>query len=231
MTETTHADQSSTAPIPEGYWANEHGHLVPRQSVAEIDQLRDSLVKGLSRQAEALSGQLAAFRSHVIQEVSTFVELAAERYGAKIGGRRGNVTLLSFDGRLKVQVAVHDAIHFGPELHAAKALIDEFIIEESATASDNIRALVMHAFDADKEGRINTARVLGLRRLKIHGEKWQAAMQAIADSVQVAHSKQYIRFYRRCPKTDAWLPIPLDAAAVTPAVVPAPTNVTSGGAA
>lgn len=200
--------------IPAGYWPDANGVLTPESLVPEIDKLRHSLVLELAIEASARSNVLADFRLRVMREVQAFIELAAEKYGAKLGGKKGNVSLVSYDGKFKVQVSIQDTLHFGPELQAAKVLIDEFILEESKTANDNIRALVMHAFDTDKEGKINTSRVLGLRKLNIKGESWQQAMQAISDSVQVAHSKAYVRFYKRHPQTDAWLAIPLDIAAV-----------------
>ena len=58
------------------------------------------------------------------------------------------------------------------------------------------------------------SRALGLRRLAIHDAAWQQAMQAIADSMQTASTKPYIRFYERCDKTGEYLPISLDVAAV-----------------
>ena len=49
----------------------------------------------------------------------------------------------------------------------------------------------------DKEGNISTARVLGLRRLQITDEKWQRAMDALSDSLQVHISKPFVRVYQR----------------------------------
>lgn len=81
-------------------------------------------------------------------------------------------------------------------------------------ANDNIKALVNHAFQTDKAGKINTGRVLGLRQLNITDEKWQKAMQAISDSIRVASSKPYVRFYKRDDESGDYAHISLDAAAV-----------------
>ncbi len=81
-------------------------------------------------------------------------------------------------------------------------------------ALDNIKALVNHAFQPDKEGKINTGRVLGLRRLKIPNAKWQSAMQAIADGTQTASTRPYVRYYKRNDTTGETQPISLDVAAV-----------------
>jgi hypothetical protein len=49
----------------------------------------------------------------------------------------------------------------------------------------------------DKQGKVDTKRILGLRRLDITDDEWQRAMEAISDSVTVAVSKEYIRLYQR----------------------------------
>lgn len=58
-----------------------------------------------------------------------------------------------------------------------------------------MQAIVNQAFDTDKEGQINTGRVLSLRRLDIKDERWLRAMNAIGEAVQVVGSKSYIRVY------------------------------------
>ena len=84
----------------------------------------------------------------------------------------------------------------------------------SKDANDNIRALVNHAFQTDKEGKINTGRVLGLRSLDIQDEAWKQAMQAIADSTKTASTTPYVRFYERDEGTGEYRAISLDVAAV-----------------
>nr|PRK21838.1 hypothetical protein BV206_01488 [Haemophilus influenzae] len=64
----------------------------------------------------------------------------------------------------------------------------------------------------DKEGNLNTSRILGLRRVDIQDERWQNAMQAISESVQVVSSKAYVRLYERVGESDQYVPIALDVA-------------------
>ncbi|EOL1457562.1 DUF3164 family protein, partial [Escherichia coli] len=60
-----------------------------------------------------------------------------------------------------------------------------------------IKAIISEAFSTDKEGNINTGRVLALRRLEIEDERWNNAMMLIGEAVQVIGSKSYIRVYER----------------------------------
>ena len=53
----------------------------------------------------------------------------------------------------------------------AKALVDECIQDWSAGSRDEIKVLVNDSFYVDKTDKINTQRILGLRRLNIEDEK------------------------------------------------------------
>ena len=200
--------------IPAGYWRDGEGRLIPENMVKPIDKARDDLVRELVGKAKAASAILADFKTKAFGDIGAFVEMSGEQYGVKLGGVKGNVTLLSFDGRFKIVRQIQEHLVFDERLQAAKQLIDECIQTWTEGSSDEIKALINDAFQVNKEGKINTARVLGLKRLNINDEKWLRAMQAIADSVQVAGSKPYIRIYERVGDTDQYQPISLDVAAV-----------------
>jgi len=203
-----------TAQAIAGYRQNAQGHLIPESMIKPIDRARDSLVQELITHATALNKNIGQFKSKVFGDIAAFVDLSAEEYDTRIGGKKGNVTLYSFDGRYKVQFASADNIVFDERLQAAKALIDTCIQEWSQGSSPEIMVLVQEAFKADKEGNLNTGRILGLRRLDINDERCQNAMKSICESVQIVGSKQYIRFYERRADTDQYDAISLDIAAV-----------------
>lgn len=200
--------------VPEGFRKNARGHLIPIDTIRPIDLERDALVHELIEAAKVQNALLAKLKARVFSDVNAFVTLSAEQYDAKIGGQKGNVTLVSFDGRYKVNVAKADNITFDERLQGAKALIDECLIDWSQGSRPEIKAIVQQAFDTDKEGKISTGSVLGLRRLDIQDERWQRAMQAIGESVQVIGTSQYVRFYERIGEADQYTAISLDVAKV-----------------
>lgn len=195
------------------YWEDAKGSLIAEELIKDIDKERDALVEGFAAQALTLQGEMRAFKNRVFDDVAAFVALSAEKYDVQIGGRKGNITLHSFDGKYKLQVAVADHIRFDERIHAAKAQIDECLHEWSSDARPELRSLIDNAFQVDKEGNLSTARILSLRRVDIQDDRWTQAMQAIADSVQVVGSKDYIRFYERDEK-GKYQPISLDMAGV-----------------
>lgn len=197
----------------EEYMRDAGGRLVPIDVVKPEHQLEDETVRTIIGHAEELSARIARFRGHTFDDIATTLDLMAEKYGAKRGGKKGNITLTSYDGRMKVMVQVQEQITFGPELQVAKELVDRCISSWSEGANDRIRALVEHAFQVDKEGRINRAALFQLRRLSIDDADWRAAMDALSDAIRVIGSKEYVRFYRRRDAQGRWEPITIDLAA------------------
>lgn len=207
------ADTPQTV-VPEGFWQDAQGRLVPESMVKPIDQERDRLVKHLVDRASELSTELADFKAVAFGDIEAFIELSAEQYSAKVGGKKGNVTLYSYDGRYKIQRAVQESIVFDERLQAARALIDDCLRDWTQGARPEVVTLVNDAFRTDTKGEIRTARVLALRRLEIRDERWQRAMTAIGEACQVIGSKSYIRVYERIGDSDQYKAISLDIAGV-----------------
>lgn len=186
--------------IPKGYKKNAVGHLVPIESIKEADLARDELVREIMVEADKVSRAMIDFKERMSGDIQAFLELAAEKYGAKIGGVKGNVILTSFDGRYQIMRAVSDRIEFDEKLLAAKALIDDCLREWTKDSGSELRALIGNAFQVDSKGKINTKRILGLQKIKIDHERWEMAMQAIRDAVTVVGSCTYFRIYERDAK-------------------------------
>lgn len=200
--------------VPDGYMKNAAGHLVPRAQVREQDLLRDETARRLAMQAIALHEQLKAFKAQSLADITDLVRIAGERYDVAIGGKKGNVSITSYDGEFKVQRSVADRIEFTEEIEAAKALINSCIARWSEGANDNIRALVDRAFRTDTKGQLKTAAVLELMRIDIDDAEWKRAMAAIRDSIQTTGTATYVRVYRRVGASDQYEAVPLDLAAV-----------------
>lgn len=198
--------------IPNGYWEDATGALIPVSKIKEIDKDRHKTVLRLCADAAKLSDQLAAFKVIAMGEIQEFIERSLAEYDVAPRGKKGNITLVSFDGRFKIVRQMQETITFDERLMAAKALIDECIHSWSKGSNANIKALVNNAFQVDQQGKINTGRVLGLRRLDIKDETWARAMEAISDSMRVASTKPYVRFYVRNDNSGDYDPISLDVA-------------------
>ncbi len=200
--------------IPKGYKQDASGRLVPISMIKDIDIQRDELVQEIVGHAQSVNEHLVAFKRHSFGDIQAFKELSSEKYGKNLGGKKGNITLHSFDGKYKVQVSNAENISFDERLQVAKQLVDQCIHRWTEGSNDNIKALVEHAFQTDKEGNISIGRILGLMKLNINDADWKQAMEAIKDSMQVIGTKTYIRIYQRDGDTENYTAIALDIAGV-----------------
>lgn len=207
---STNPKQFTQYEVPAGYWRDAKRSLTPVDLLREIDIQRDALVGELVVQAIHINELLRQFKIAAFGDIEAFIALSAEQYGVSVGGKKGNVTLPSFDGRYKIQRAIQDRIAFDERLQAAKALIDECLKDWVQGARPEIHSIIDQAFAVDKEGNINTGAVLSLRRLNIEDARWVKAMEAIGEAVQVVGSRQYIRIYERVGDSDQYVPISLD---------------------
>jgi hypothetical protein len=200
--------------MQEGYKTDPKGRLVPLSMIKPVDLARDEFVAETLVKALQLQEQMQAFKAALMGDIQAFIELSAERYGADVGGQKGNVTLTNFDGTSRVVRAIQDSLAFDEGLQAAKVLIDQCIDSWTEDSRPEIRTLINDAFQVDKAGLISTSRVLGLRRLNIEDATWQRAMQALTDSVRVQCSKSYVRIEVRNPQSGRFEAVRLDLAGV-----------------
>ena len=195
------------------YMTDVKGNLVPLESVKPTDLLMDEVVRKIHAYACDLEAQIARFKQHTSDDVYGFLALVAQEYGLVRGGLKGNVMLQSFDGLLRVTVQTAERVTFGPELQAAKALVDECLVDWSADSGAELRTIVQNAFNVDKQGDVSPTRMFSLLRYRIEDERWKRAMQAITDSIRPLGTKEYFRFHRRETRTSPWKLVVIDLAA------------------
>lgn len=210
------AETKQTPPIaiPAGFVMNAAGHLVPEHQVREHDKLRDQVARDLVEQALHIHDALARFKALALEDIADLIRISGDKYGVTLGGKKGNVSILTYDGRYKIERAQADRIVFTEEILAAKELIDQCIQTWSKGANDHLRVLVDRAFRANRQGQIKTNDVLSLLRVEIDDPDWKRAMQALRDSIQVNGQAVYIRVFQRDGMTDRYLPISLNIAGV-----------------
>lgn len=199
------------------YWMeNPKGNLDALDIVSATDLLMDEMVRRMVGYAEDYSAELARFQAHSYADIAAFDALLDQEFNIQQPeGRKGNRSFVTYDGRLKVQVAVADRLFFGPELQQAKAGIDSMIRERADGADPFLVTLVQQAFKVDKEGQVDAASILALRRLEVDDPRWPDVCRAIDKAKRPAGSKSYLRFYRKGADGRDVM-IPLNMAAVEP---------------
>lgn len=198
------------------YLRDAKGGLTPLALVKPADLLIDEMVRKIMGHADELNAQIGRFKQHTLADVAGLMALLFQEYKVRVGGEKGNVTLTSYDGTRQVRLQVQDRLTFGPELHAAKELTDQYLTDLAHSVEgarvDELTAVVQHAFRTDKEGLVNRSELFRLLRLEIDNPVWKEAMRAIKDSIRIEGSKEHIRFYRRDDPRSKWINVTIDVA-------------------
>jgi hypothetical protein len=205
---------NTATPIPEGYMENAIGNLVHISKVREQDKLRDQIANELVDEAKQINQRLRDFKQKALKDIADLIDIAATKYETKMGGKKGNISVMSYNGKYKVSRSYAERIIFTEEIEVAKELINDCIKRWSEGANDNIQALVDRAFRTNAQGQIKTAAVLDLLRIEIQDQGWEKAMEALKDSIQTTGTAVYVRVYERIGESDNYKPISLDLASV-----------------
>jgi hypothetical protein len=192
------------------YMRDAKGALLPLELIKASDLLMDETTRKIMGFAIELSEQVARFKAHTFDDIGALDAIYAQEYGLTIGGAKGNKTLSTFDGNMKVEVRVQDRINFGPELQIAKTLVDECLNEWAADSGPEIRAIVTRAFNTDRAGQINRSEIFMMLRLDIEDPRWKEAMRAVRDAMRVVGSKTYVRCQIRDSADEAYRTVTID---------------------
>lgn len=201
---------------PKGFWINGKGEAVHPDMIRVDEQLKTELVEKIIVQAQEISYLISDFKTKCNEQVDGYFSLLLQNYNVDAKGKsvKGNLSLENFSSTAKVEIRAMDTLKPDEKIQIAKMKLDEFLKEETEDATPIVRTLIMKAFEVDKKGNIDTKKLLALRSYDISAPKWIEAMGIIVDSLQVASTKSYIRFYTRENSDSEWKLIPLDIAAV-----------------
>lgn len=198
------------------YLHDAQGDLVALSNIKAVHLLEDEMVRKIVGYGESLSAELARYSMHTDADIAAFDALRAQEYGVEPRETKGNRTFTSYDGLLKVQVAVARRIRMGSSLEEAKAVLDAMIVERGAGVDPFLITLVKRAFKTDQEGKVDVRAILALRRLDVDDPRWPKFCQAIDEAIIPDGSKRYIRLYRRDNQQAGWQMIPLALSDVQP---------------
>jgi len=202
--------------IPEGYLEDNERRLVPVDTIRAERLLEHEVVTDLCDQFEALARQVAEVKGAVAGQIAGYLALLAGTYGVETDGGAGGVTLVSFDGRKKVERVSADSVSIGPEIVAAEALVREIVDEiQEPTA----RAIANRAFRRHRTtGELSVSRLVDLANAPVEDPRWERAAQAIKDALRTVGKTTYFRAYRRAQADQPWEQIVPDFSRVAPAL-------------
>jgi hypothetical protein len=199
------------------YLLDAHGRLVQKTNINDADLLRNDLVCELVAEVQDIATSLAHLKADLLERVAEHIALVASTYGVDIAGNAGAVRLVSYDGRFKIERTSADRVVVGEQIHAAEALVRNYLAEATREAAPALIAIVDRAFRRNgKTGQLNVARLLDFVAVRIDDPRWQQAQQAIRDSLQTQESVTYFRAYQRADVTQPWQQIPLDFSHIVP---------------
>lgn len=190
-----------------GNWIDAQGRPVPPRYIEKEVKERDRMVRRIFMKAMKLKQHVVQVKNEVVLSLDEYLDGLAGQHDTSW---KGNAELVTFDGRLKVEVKVNEALEFDERLQLAKQKIDDCLRRWTGNARSEIRAIISQAFQMDRKGRINVRSILTLRQFRFEDPQWRAAMTLISDSLRIRSTRRYVNFYRKDETTGRFVLIPLN---------------------
>ncbi|WP_102798755.1 DUF3164 family protein [Bowmanella denitrificans] len=198
---------------PPGFMLDADGNHMRLDRIKDIDKTRDEVVKKLFKGCVVISDEMQALAKFLRTEVAALVEKSFAEYGKNIGGKKGNVTLFSFDRRIKIERARQTRLAANERMLIAAKLIEQCVESWTKGSNRNLQAVVKGYLRLDSQGCYSVAKLQSLRRLKIDDPNWPAAMEALADALEYDSTAEYFRVYYRDDQ-GVYHQLPLDMASI-----------------
>jgi hypothetical protein len=196
-----------------GFINDEHGNQIRVANIKEHDLIRDRIVRDMSQKAALVADEIQALKTKLAEQFENHVQQMAKLYQVKLGGKKGNVQLMSYDKRLKIERSRQDRLTTNDHMVVATQLVDQCLGDWSKGSNKNLQAFVRKYFRTDAQGKYNIADLQRVRKLKLTTPDplWDKAMLALDNAIEFDFTTTYFRaFYR--DDSGRYLQIPLDIA-------------------
>lgn len=183
----------------------------PRANLSTTGLLGNDLAIELVEDAKSLHDLMAEQKARMFQKAEQYVEAVLAEYNAKKRkNSRGTFTAESLDDRFKVELSIANLLRVNANVMAAHSLMTEVLNDLTEDVRPEIRMLLEAAYVPDeKTGRVSVERLKQVRNVSLPHPRWGEVLKAVADSIEVAGSRPYLRFYWREDRRDDWQPIVL----------------------
>lgn len=177
----------------QGNWLDSKGRPVPEEYIRPEDKRRDKLVEGILKRVSKLSAKLESEKTEIVDAIEKYLKELAKDNKVREGWK-GNILLYNFSQNLCIERRIDETVSFDERLQLVKTTIDKWISQKLKDTDPTLSKVIAQAFSVDKQGRINTAMLLKLKRIDIQDAEWKKAMQLLDDSIFVKSSKMALRF-------------------------------------
>lgn len=160
------------------------------------EALKEATVISLCADAQRLEESIKYFRETAFNDMDALYELLCE-YSNRHSEGKGNFTLESIDGDLKIAYSRQNLGFFDERSTQAESHISDFINSEFAEG-DKIKKLVLTLLER-KKGKLDIKMVQKLYSMETdyENQNWVDGIRLLKESYTPSGSRPYINFYRK----------------------------------
>jgi hypothetical protein len=137
-----------------------------------------------------------------------FIEQALNNHGCRIGGKKGNFTLTSYDETIKITFTYADIMHFNEQIKPAQELFIQCLRDLPLDDHPEAKILLQDLLQLDKQNRVDRRLLFKLLNVPSKDTRWLKGQDILKNALTIATSSPYLRIYERTGFH--WKPISLN---------------------
>jgi len=158
-------------------WIDHNGITIPSNRITKLEKEREAAASRIAKKAQAVSQALSDLKDEMKYATAYILSQIVDQEGLeRARPRKGNITWYNFDRSIKVECDIDDRITFDDMMiMAAKEKFDTFLNENTGSATEIIRSLVLDAFSTSK-GRLDAKKLTALSSYRVRISKEEAPL-------------------------------------------------------
>ena len=167
-----------------------NGRDVPIKYVSAYDRARDAASRRILNRFTSARKTLEKVVAESIADLDKISQLKDSL------GDKGNFSITSFDGLIRVSIRQRYNIFLDERVVKARELMLNYVNQVLSRVGDKdaaaLRLIVSEAFKANAQGFLSTSRIFSLLRMEINDAGWREAKAILQDSVTPQKGKRYL---------------------------------------
>ena len=176
-------------------WKDHTGLEVPDKYVDELDKKAERFSLKVVKEAQAISAKLKNFKTELLMEAEHIYLARLEKANIDSAKRKGNMTICSFDKRIKIEVSIQERFEFDDNLALAQEKLREYLRVKLAKSEDLELTEIVNSAFCNSNKKLDNNRIFSLFRYKIKHPLWVEAIDLIRKSMQLNSTKRYVQIW------------------------------------
>lgn len=185
-------------------WIDAKGRIIPSEHVSDEVKYQEFVLDRIRKEAERINKTISEGKAIIEELNKQFLSMKAKQAG--YDEWEGAVTLISFDGKFKMETKCSELITFGPDAQSGHRKIKEALETELQNVKYDVKEAILSLIEPSTSGVIPKVNLTKVKKWKLDSDLFREGIALFDSAANVTETKVYRKFYIR-EEDGSWTPL------------------------